>query len=109
MSDSGAAVATLSVRSRGQWLAVVARQRELSLVAIMIVLAVVTTGTHLARRALVPIDRIVAQARQIGDSHLAGRLPHPGTAAVVGYFHDAFVVAPLKEVGGRASCCFPCQ
>ncbi|TMF41415.1 MAG: ABC transporter permease [Chloroflexi bacterium] len=45
MSDSGAAVATLSVRSRGQWLAVVARQRELSLVAIMIVLGGLVTLT----------------------------------------------------------------
>jgi two-component system OmpR family sensor kinase len=54
------------------------------IVAVMILLAVVATGTLLARRALVPIDHIVAQARQIGDSNLAGRLPHPGTRDEIG-------------------------
>jgi len=45
MSDSGAVAAPLPSRSRGQWLAVVARQRELSLLAIMIVLGGLVTLT----------------------------------------------------------------
>ena len=54
------------------------------IIAVLILAAVVATGALLARRALVPIDHIVAQARQIGDSNLAGRLPHPGTRDEIG-------------------------
>jgi len=53
-------------------------------IAVAILSAVVATGAFLARRALVPIDHIVAQARRIGDSNLAGRLPHPGTGDEIG-------------------------
>jgi rhamnose transport system permease protein len=45
MADSGVAVGPLPARSRGQWLAVIARQRELSLLAIMIVLGGLVTLT----------------------------------------------------------------
>jgi len=53
-------------------------------IAVAILLAVVATGALLARRALVPIDHIVAQARRIGESNLAGRLPHSGTRDEIG-------------------------
>ena len=48
-------------------------------IALAILTAVVATGALLARRALIPIARIVTQARRIGESSLAERLPHPGT------------------------------
>jgi two-component system OmpR family sensor kinase len=47
--------------------------------AIIILAAVGLTGGLLARRALRPIDQIVRRARQIGETHLAERLPLPGT------------------------------
>jgi two-component system OmpR family sensor kinase len=49
------------------------------LVSVAILAAVVATGALLARRALHPIDQIVQQARRIGESSLAERLPHPGS------------------------------
>lgn len=49
-----------------------------------ILVAVVATGAVLARRALRPIDEVVARAREIGESSLASRLPHPGTADEIG-------------------------
>jgi two-component system, OmpR family, sensor kinase len=49
-----------------------------------ILMAVAVTGSLLARRALVPIEHIVRQARQIGESRLAERLPHPGTQDEIG-------------------------
>src|SRR3989454_1261384 len=45
MADSGVVVGPFPARTRGQWLAVVARQRELSLLAIMIVLGGLVTLT----------------------------------------------------------------
>jgi two-component system OmpR family sensor kinase len=42
------------------------------------------TGALLARRALRPIDRMVARARQIGESSLGERLPHPGQPDEIG-------------------------
>jgi two-component system OmpR family sensor kinase len=42
------------------------------------------TGTLLARRALRPIDRIVATARRLGEANLSERLPHPGTRDEIG-------------------------
>jgi len=45
------------------------------LMAFAILTAVGVTGTLLARRALRPIDRIVTQARRIGEASLAERLP----------------------------------
>ena len=50
-----------------------------AMVAVAILTAVVLTGALLARRALIPIARIVRQAKRIGESSLAERLPHPGT------------------------------
>ncbi len=58
--------------------------------------AVVGTGALLARRALRPIDEIVATARRIGESSLAGRLPHPGTADEIGR-----LVSTLNEMLDR--------
>jgi rhamnose transport system permease protein len=45
MTDNGVAVGPVSARSRGQWLARLARQRELSLLAIMVVLGGLVTLT----------------------------------------------------------------
>jgi rhamnose transport system permease protein len=45
MTDNGVAAGPVSARSRGQWLAGVARQRELSLLAIMVVLGGLVTLT----------------------------------------------------------------
>ena len=45
MADAGVAVAPLPDRARGRWLVTVARQRELSLVAIMVVLGALVTLT----------------------------------------------------------------
>src|SRR3989454_4638728 len=45
MADSGVVVGPFPARTRGQWLAVLARQRELSLLAIMIVLGGLVTLT----------------------------------------------------------------
>lgn len=53
-------------------------------VAIAILGAVVATGALLARRALRPIDQIVSQARRIGESSLAARLPHAGIQDEIG-------------------------
>ncbi len=57
-------------------------------VAAAILAAVAATGAVLARRALVPIDHIVTQARRIGKSSLAERLPHPGTPDEIGRLVD---------------------
>jgi two-component system OmpR family sensor kinase len=54
------------------------------LVSLAILGAVVATGAVLARRALRPIDRVVRQARRIGESSLAERLPHPGSQDEIG-------------------------
>jgi len=43
MADPGVAVGSFPVRTRGRWLVVVARQRELSLIAIMVVLGALVT------------------------------------------------------------------
>ncbi|MDQ6793232.1 MAG: hypothetical protein M3067_00120, partial [Chloroflexota bacterium] len=45
MADGGVVVGRWPARTRGQWLAVVARQRELSLLAIMVVLGGLVTLT----------------------------------------------------------------
>jgi two-component system OmpR family sensor kinase len=42
------------------------------------------TGALLARRALRPIDEMAMQARRIGETNLAARLPHPGTRDEIG-------------------------
>ncbi len=53
-------------------------------IALAILGAVVATGALLARRALRPIDEIVRQARRIGESSLAERLPHPRSQDEIG-------------------------
>jgi two-component system OmpR family sensor kinase len=74
------------------------------IVALAILTAVVATGALLTRRALVPIARIVKQARRIGQSSLAERLPHPGT-------HDeiAGLVETLNDMLGRIEHSFELQ
>ena len=57
-------------------------------IALAILAAVAATGALLARRALVPIDHIVTQARRIGESSLAERLPHPGMKDEIGRLVD---------------------
>jgi two-component system OmpR family sensor kinase len=57
-------------------------------IAVAILAAVAATGALLARRALVPIDDIVTQARRIGESSLAERLPHPGMPDEIGRLVD---------------------
>ena len=57
-------------------------------IAVSILFAVATTGALLARRALVPIDSIVTQARRIGESNLAERLSHPGMPDEIGRLVD---------------------
>src|SRR5256886_17169351 len=42
------------------------------------------TGALLARRALRPIDKMVTQARRIGEANLVERLPHPGPRDEIG-------------------------
>ncbi len=64
--------------------------------AVAILAAVVATGALLARRALAPIDEVVAQARRIGESSLSARLPHPGTADEIGR-----LVTTLNEMLAR--------
>jgi two-component system OmpR family sensor kinase len=69
--------------------AIMRRARWLFLgMAVAILAAVAVTGALLARRALVPIDRIVTRARRIGESSLADRLPHPGTRDEIGRLVD---------------------
>lgn len=53
-------------------------------ISLAILGAVVATGALLARRALRPIDQIVSQARRIGESSLAERLPYPGSQDEIG-------------------------
>ncbi len=57
-------------------------------IAVAILAAVAATGALLARRALVPIDDIVTQARRIGETSLAERLPHPGMSDEIGRLVD---------------------
>jgi two-component system, OmpR family, sensor kinase len=57
-------------------------------IAVAILAAVAATGTLLARRALVPIDHVVTQARRIGEASLAERLPHPGIPDEIGRLVD---------------------
>ncbi|HEX7125776.1 MAG TPA: histidine kinase dimerization/phospho-acceptor domain-containing protein, partial [Thermodesulfobacteriota bacterium] len=64
--------------------------------AAAILVAVVASGALLARRALRPIDDVVAKAREIGESSLASRLPHPGTRDEVGR-----LVTTLNEMLAR--------
>jgi two-component system OmpR family sensor kinase len=53
-----------------------------------ILLGIGITGALLARRTLAPIDRIVARAREINETSLTERLPHPGTGDEIGRLVD---------------------
>jgi two-component system OmpR family sensor kinase len=66
--------------------------------------AVSVIGAILAARALRPIDRLVAKARQIGESSLRERLPHPETADEMGR-----LVATLNEMLDRIEKSFESQ
>jgi len=57
--------------------------------ALTILVGLGLAGAWLARRALDPIDRIVRRARQIGESTLSERLPHPGSQDEMGRLVDA--------------------
>src|SRR5262249_59501520 len=56
--------------------------------AIGILLGVGLIGTILTRRALRPIDRIVARAREIGESGVGERLPRPAQQDEIGRLVD---------------------
>ena len=56
--------------------------------AVAILVGVGLTGVVLTRRALLPIDRIVARARQIGESSLGERLPRPAQQDEIGRLVD---------------------
>ena len=75
-----------------------------AMVALAILTAVVVTGALLARRALMPIARIVGQAKRIGESSLAERLPHPGTRDEI-----AGLVETLNDMLGRIEHSFELQ
>ncbi len=76
----------------------------LLLMSVAIVQGVGVIGVILARRALVPIDRIVARARHIGESSLGDRLPHPGMENEIGRLVDT-----LNEMLGRIERSFEVQ
>lgn len=65
-----------AVLSAGRWLFLT--------MSLVILTAIGLTGALLARRALRPIDRIVARARRLEESNLAERLPHPGSKDEIG-------------------------
>lgn len=52
--------------------------------SVSVLAAVALTSARFARGALRPIDEIVARARQIGESNLSERLPHPGSRDELG-------------------------
>jgi two-component system OmpR family sensor kinase len=56
--------------------------------AVVILAVVGSASALLARQALRPIDRIVAQARHTGLASLGARLPHPGTPDEIGRLVD---------------------
>jgi two-component system OmpR family sensor kinase len=62
------------------------------------------TGAVLARKALGPIDAIVARARRIGEGNLSERLPHPGTRDEI-----ARLVETLNDMLGRLARSFDAQ
>lgn len=56
--------------------------------AIAVLGALAATSVRFAGRALQPIDQVVDRARQIGESSLAERLPHPGGRDELGRLVD---------------------
>jgi two-component system OmpR family sensor kinase len=73
-------------------------------VSAVILCAVVAIGAVLARKALRPIDRVVAQARGIGESSLHQRLPDPGARDELGR-----LVGTLNEMLDRVERTFESQ
>ncbi len=73
-------------------------------VSTAILVTVLLTGALLARKALLPIDRIVAMARRIGESNLGQRLPHPETHDEIGR-----LVSTLNEMLDRIERSFEAQ
>jgi two-component system OmpR family sensor kinase len=67
--------------------------------SVAILAGVALTGVFLARNALRPIDRIVARARQIGESSLGERLPRPGQQDEIGRLVDTLndMLARIEE------------
>jgi two-component system, OmpR family, sensor kinase len=72
--------------------------------SVAILVGIGLTGALLARRALRPIDRVVTQARRIGEANLADRLPHPGTRDEIGR-----LVETLNEMLARLARSFEVQ
>jgi len=64
-----------------------------------ILLGVGLIGVILTRRALRPIDRIVARAREIGESSVGERLPSPGQQDEIGRLVDTLndMLARIEE------------
>lgn len=58
------------------------------IMATVLLAAVGAAGAALSRRAFRAIDNVVRQARQIGDTNLEARLPHPGTSDEIGQLVD---------------------
>lgn len=56
--------------------------------SLLLLAGVAVTAAVFARRALRPVDDIVAQARRIGDSHLSERLPQPTSQDELGRLVD---------------------
>jgi two-component system OmpR family sensor kinase len=56
--------------------------------SLLLLAGVAVTTVVLARRALRPVDEIVAQARRIGESNLAERLPQPTSQDELGRLID---------------------
>lgn len=52
--------------------------------SLVLLAAVASTSVAFARRALQPVDDVVAQARRIGESNLGERLPQPGSQDALG-------------------------
>jgi two-component system OmpR family sensor kinase len=69
-----------------------------------ILAAIILTGSALTARALRPIDRIVARARQIGESTLGERLPGAGVDDEIGR-----LAATLNEMLDRLEHSFDAQ
>ena len=77
---SGSLDDAYGILSAGRWLFL-----ALSLVLLA---GVAVTAAVFARRALRPVDQIVAQARRIGESNLAERLPQPASQDELGRLID---------------------
>jgi two-component system OmpR family sensor kinase len=73
-------------------------------ISVVMLAGIGLTGALLARKALGPIDAIVARARRIGEGNLTERLPHPGTRDEI-----ARLVETLNDMLGRLARSFDAQ